>query len=298
MHKPSLDGIYELITPDTPLPLIFDSPHSGTHYPDDFNYACDPQLLERAEDKYVDDLFSAAPDHGAHLLNALFPRSYLDVNRASDDIDPELYEGDWPHEAFPATPTNRSYAGIGLVRRLIKPGIAVYDRHLNPAEIMHRIETYYRPYHKTLEKLIDDAHYKFGAVWHINCHSMPSAQASIGAMKRVTPFSAPDFVLGDRDGTSCDLDFTHAMRDFLKSKSYKVAINDPYKGVELVERYSAPATGRHSLQIEICKSLYLDENTYEKNKNYEKLKADMTDLIAFCSDYVRSNLNTTKQAAD
>lgn len=293
-----IKDILQLDVPDTPLPLIFDSPHSGTHYPADFNFACDPQILERAEDKYVDDLFAAVPDHGGHLLRALFPRSYVDVNRAADDIDPELYVGDWPHADFPAVPTNRSYAGIGLIRRLVKPGIPVYERDLTPDEIMHRIETYYRPYHDTLEKLIDDAHYNFGAVWHINCHSMPSAKASIGAMKRVNPFNAPDFVLGDRDGTSCDLAFTHTIRDFLRNKSYKVAINDPYKGVELVERYSAPATGRHSIQIEICKSLYLDENIYQKNKNYEKLKSDMTDLIGFCSDYVRATLTAAKQAAD
>ncbi|HPD83474.1 MAG: N-formylglutamate amidohydrolase [Alphaproteobacteria bacterium] len=293
MHKSSLDGIYELISPKDPLPLVFDSPHSGTVYPDDFHYACDLTALQKAEDKYVDDLFSAAPDYGAPLLSALFPRAYLDVNRARDDIDPELYAGDWPYaDECPANPTNRSYAGIGLVRRLVQPGKPVYNHLLSPKEIKSRIETYYTPYHNALEKIIEQAHYNYGQVWHVNCHSMPSPSLTNGSLERINPFSAPDFVLGDRDGTSCDLSFTRALRDFIKSMGYKVAINDPYKGVELVERYSSPATGRHSIQIEISRALYLNEETYEKSRNYNRLKEDITKLIEFCAAYVQSNLVT------
>ena len=302
-----IDNVLKLESAKNPIPLIFDSPHSGTQYPEDFDHACDPVMLEKAEDKYVDDLFSAAPDHGACLLSALFPRSYLDVNRAADDIDPELLSVPWDFDCTPLNPSNRSHAGIGLIRRLVKPGEPVYDRQLSPIEVKSRIDTYYHPYHDVLKKIIEGAHYNFGQVWHINCHSMPSTSTGMGASKktpnaqarglgRINPFIAPDFVLGDRDGTSCDLEFTHILRDFLKDKGYKVAINDPYKGVELVERYSAPATGRHSIQIEICRSLYLNEETYEKSKNYETLKTDITDLIQFCANYVQSNL--TQLAAD
>lgn len=285
-----IPNVLELIAPENPLPLVFDSPHSGTHYPDNFNYACDFATLEKAEDKLVDDLFSAAPNHGGCLLNALFPRSYIDTNRASDDIDPELFEGEWPFEDFPINPSNRSYAGIGLIRRLLTPKDSLYAHKLSPKDIMSRIETYHTPYHDTLQQILDGAHNNFGQVWHINCHSMPSAATSKGAMGRINPYIQPQFVLGDRDGTSCDIGFTHAIRDHLKSKGYIVAINNPYKGVELVERYSAPASGRHSLQIEINRALYLNEDTYKKSANYDKLKADITDLIAFCASYVESNL--------
>lgn len=292
----NIPNILKLETPENPLPLVFDSPHSGTHYPNDFDHACDHDLLEKAEDKFVDDLFSAAPAYGASLLSALFPRSYLDVNRAMNDIDPELLSAPWDYDCTPMNPSNRSYAGIGLIRRLVRPGQPVYNRQLSPLEIKSRIETYYKPYHAALEKLIEDAHYNYGQVWHINCHSMPSPSPTNGAMGRVNPYTAPDFVLGDRDGTSCHSHFTRAVRDFLREKGYKVAINDPYKGVELVERYSNPATGRHSLQIEISRALYLDEETYEKSKNYNNLKDDMTSLIEFCATYVQSNL--TALAAD
>lgn len=296
-----IPNILKLQSPGTPLPLIFDSPHSGQIYPADFRHACPRDVLEKSADKYVDDLFSAAPDHGACLLSALFPRAYLDVNRARDDIDPELLSAhdleNWPYpDCTPMNPSNRSYAGIGLIRRLVKPGEPVYDHNLSPIEIKSRIDTYYQPYHDVLEKIIEGAHYNYGAVWHINCHSMPTAGLTQGSLGRANPFSTPDFVLGDRDGTTCDIDFTHAIRDFIKSLGYKVAINNPYKGVELVERYSNPATGRHSLQIEISRALYLNEDTYEKSKNYENLKSDITKLIAFCAAYTQSNL--TALAAD
>ena len=290
-----IDGVLTCTTPAKALPVIFDSPHSGTAYHAEFDYSCDFNDLQRAEDKFVDELFACAPHHGASLLCAHFPRSFIDVNRASDDIDEELLNAPWPKDAPPINPTNRSYAGIGLIRRLISPGVPVYDRDLLPIEIIERIAKYYTPYHETLKGLIDTAHYNFGKSWHINCHSMPTPK-SIATFGRINPAQEPDFVLGDRNGTSCDLDFTHAIRDFLKEKGYKVAINDPYKGVELVDRYSAPAKGRHSLQIEISRALYMDEENCTKNNNFNGLKDDMTTLIQFCAAYAQSNL--TQQAAD
>lgn len=297
MHKTSkvkvskISGVYECHEPAHSLPIIFDSPHSGTKYPDDFDYACDFNDLERAEDKYVEELFDAAPEHGASFLHALFPRSYLDLNRAADDVDNELLSCAWPDDYTPINPSNRSHAGIGLIRRLVKPGVPVYAEKLSPNDIQTRIEKYYKPYHQALENLIETAHYNFGQSWHINCHSMPSP-ASKSNFTTINPFQSPDFVLGDRNGTSCDLAFTHALRDFLKAKGYKVAVNNPYKGVELVERYSAPATGRHSIQIEICRSLYMNEKTCKKSKNFNRLKDDIIDLIHFIAAYAQANLTT------
>ncbi len=282
MQKESVHGIYTLTRADQPLPLIFDSPHSGIQYPTDFGYACDIAHLEKAEDKYVDELFANVPDYGAVLLCADFPRSYIDVNRCERDIDVDLLAEDWPDDI---NPTARSHAGIGLIRRLVRPGMPLYNRSLTVAEIKNRIETCYRPYHVELEKLIEEAHYVHGQVWHVNCHSMPSTD---GNSFRAAPLKSADFVLGDRDGTTCDIDFTHAIRDYLRQLGYKVSINDPYKGVELVRRYSNPATGRHSIQIEVARNLYIDENTYKKSKNFNALKADIDKLISFCANYVQA----------
>jgi N-formylglutamate deformylase len=282
LHKETVPGIYTLLRPKAALPLVFDSPHSGTVYPADFRYACGFELLEKAEDKFVDELFASAPVHGASLLCAHFPRSYIDANRCEYDIDPDLLADEWEGEM---KTTSRSHSGIGLVRRLVRPGLPVYDRKLFSAEIRHRIETYYRPYHQALENLIEEAHYTHGHVWHINCHSMPSQDHQ---SFRASPLKSADFVLGDRDGTTCDPAFTRTVRDFLKGLGYKVAINDPYKGVELVRRYSAPFTGRHSLQIEVSRGLYLNEDNYKKSRDFNALKKDIDKLILFCADYVQA----------
>lgn len=167
----------------------------------------------------------------------------------------------------------------------VRPGVPLYNRSLKSAEIWNRIETYYRPYHAMLEQLIENAHYIHGHVYHINCHSMPTQDTQ---SFRANPLKSADFVLGDRDGTTCDIAFTHAVRDVLKGMGYKVAVNDPYKGVELVRRYSNPATGRHSLQIEVARGLYMNEDEYKKSSNFNKIKNDLNKLIRFCADYVQA----------
>lgn len=283
--------IFEIFEPETPLPLIFDSPHSGDTYPDDFKYACTKEELSRTEDKYVEDLFQSAPEYGAHLLIAKVSRSYIDTNRAPDDIDPMLLDGDWPFGEI--KPTARSAAGIGLLRRLVKPGTPVYDRKLKPEEVMKRIKKYYIPYHKALAELINDAHYNFGQVWHINCHSMPSSSArtrrTIGFIGNQS--QTPDFVIGNRDGTTAGPDFTRAIKECLEDMGYAVAINDPFKGVELVARYSEPLAGRDSIQLEINKALFMNEETNRKStKKFNAFKKDIDKLIQFSADYVQSNL--------
>ncbi len=286
-----MQEVYRILKSDNPLPVIFDSPHSGTHIPDDFGHICTETELHQTADHHVDALFSHVTDYGGSLLKAHISRAYIDLNRAIDDIDPCLLETDWPHSAN-INPTERSDAGIGLIRRLLKPGQPVYDRPLSEAEIKARIEGYYKPYHAALKGLIDEAHYNFGQVWHINCHSMPSASAkprrAIGLIGN-QPKSA-DFVLGDRDGTSCAPAFTHAIRDFLIGLGYAVTLNDPFKGVELVSAYSSPDRGRHSLQIEINKALYMDEETGEKNRNYTTLQSDLESLTAFICDHAQGML--------
>lgn len=293
LHKTSIAGIYEIAGPEGPsLPLVFDSPHSGTDYPEDFGYSCDFNILRKAEDTFVDDLFAEAPEVGAPLLKALFPRSYIDVNRRAEDIDPVLLEGGPDEGRSPAhmQPGPRSASGIGLIRRLVRPGIPVYNRSLSLAEIESRIGRCYHPYHTALESLLDTAWNRYGQVWHINCHSMPGQGAPFPLGIGVIGASAPDFVLGDRDGTTCDTHFTRSIRAFLEGLGYRVAVNDPYKGVELVRRYAAPAAGRHCLQIEISKALYMDEETCEKSRNYARLKADIGKLTAFCAEYAQERL--------
>lgn len=277
------EGVYQSFEPYDPLPLVFDSPHSGRIYPEDFYHICDDLDLRRAEDLYVDEFFNSAPNAGACYLEAHFPRSYIDVNRSLEDIDPLLLEEKWPGHTFT---TPRAHAGIGLIRRLLKADYPVYDRKLTLEETRHRIETYYAPYHDKLKAIIDTLHDTYGQIWHINCHSMPSN----GYKGRNGQFTSPlaDFVIGDLDGTSCAREFSFTIRDCLKSMGYKVAMNDPYKGVEILQRYGLPHLNRHSLQIEINKALYIDEDRLEKTPEYNRLKMDIMKLIHHIADFVRS----------
>jgi N-formylglutamate deformylase len=271
----SIPGVLIRRDPVAPeIPLVFDSPHGGTDYPADFRYACPLAVLRMAEDTYVEELYGAAPEHGATLLAALFPRAYLDVNRELGDIDEALLDAPWPGLLDPGEKTQ---LGLGLVRRLARPGMPVYDRKLSVAEIERRIAGYYAPYHAALQQICDRLHRKFGAVTLINCHSMPARGTTMasdpGALRA-------DFVLGDRDGTTCTPELTDFVARVLKGRGYRVKLNDPYKGVEIVRRHGHPAQGRNALQIEVNRALYMDEKKIAKNGHFPTLKADITHLVA------------------
>ena len=273
-----------------PVPVIFDSPHSGADYPGDFRYACPSKLLRQAEDAHVDALYDAAPQSGATLIAALFPRSYIDVNRSIEDIDLQLLDQPWPG---PVSASDRSRVGMGLVRRICRPGLQMYDRKLSVAEIKNRIDRYYRPYHIAVADAIDQATSRFGAAWHINCHSMPSSR---GPRIPVSGWERADFVLGDRDGTTCGIGFRRLVQGTLERLGYDVRINDPYKGVELVRRFGRPNLGQHSLQIEVNRRLYMNEETLIPNEGYARLKRDLDVLVASIAAYARDQL--TAAAAD
>lgn len=273
-------GIYQLERPAEGCagPVVYNSPHSGCLYPDDFGYACPIDALRRAEDARVDDLFEAAPRHGAALLKALFPRTYIDVNRAPDDIDPGMLEEPWSEHT---RLSERAKAGHGLIRKLIRPDYPVYARALTVAEVRHRIETFYIPYHAALKALLDDAHALHGHAWLIDCHSMPSSSALTIANN--TPV---DIVLGTLDGTSCDLRLVRRLKLFLEQRGYRVSHNDPYKGAEILRRYGNPSQQRNALQIELNRALYLDEKTGSETAHFSTLQRDMSAMIDFITAQV------------
>ena len=269
------------------LPLVLDSPHSGALYPEEFAYCCPLPVLRRAEDAYVDELYETAPSYGATLIGAVFPRSYIDVNRAADDLDPTLLEGALPPMLMPRPATR-----VGLVRRHAQPGVPIYDRKLSAGDILARIERYHRPYHLVLDESCERLHREFGAVWHINCHSMPSSGSGRSGHKG----EHGDFVLGDRDGTTCAAEFTDFVAGFLRGLGYEVRVNDGYKGVELVRRQGRPADNRHSLQIEVDRSLYMDQKTLEKLPGFDRLKADLAGLVEAVAAFVRDRIGQIEAA--
>jgi N-formylglutamate amidohydrolase len=256
------------------VPLVLDSPHSGREFPADFDAIVSQAELREAEDAYVDELYAAAHELGAPLLAASFPRTYVDPNRHAGDVDLDLIEGPW---AWEYRPSGKARIGKALVWRTLEDGRPIYARRLAADAIQRRIERCHSPYHAGLRRLLAAAHARFGKVVHLDCHSMRAVagkQSDDGAGN-----VRPDFVLGDRDGTTCAGWLTEFARATLAGMGYSVKVNDPYKGVELVRAYSDPKAGRHSLQIEINKRLYMDESTFAKTAGFQRLQAQLGELL-------------------
>lgn len=272
----------------TALPLICDSPHSGTLYPADFGYALPFDLLRAGEDTDVHELWKALPSVGATLLAANFPRAYVDPNREVEDIDAALLEAPWP---VPLAPSEKTRLGIGLIwRDAGKNGKnPIYARKLTVAEVQNRVDRYHTPYHAAMREQIESAYRRFGAVWHLNLHSMPADSYEGLQIKSDHPLA--DVVLGDRDGTTAAPEFTAMVAEAFRSRGFTVTLNDPFKGVALIARLGRPAEQRHSLQVELHRGLYMNEETRARNDNFVALQSALTEVSADIAAYVRGHVN-------
>lgn len=245
--------------------FVFASPHSGSRYPAEFieQSVLPLSMLRCSEDAHIDTLFDGVPALGAPLVKALFPRSFIDPNRAEQELDPILF-GPQAH-AIAGQISHRAAAGLGIVPRLAGEGSAIYDGPLDMGEAEARIRLYYRPYHAALAAELEAARTRFGSSVLIDCHSMPSASAR-GA----------DIVLGDRFGASCDPHITDCVERLFRAEGFKVVRNRPYAGGFATEHYGCPAENRHALQIEINRALYMQERTLERSPGFDRLKARIT----------------------
>ena len=258
--------------------LVLDSPHSGVAYPPDFLYTCETSILRKAEDTHVEKLYDFAPGLGAHWIEAQFPRSYLDANRNTTELDVSLLDEPWPHPvATDPVVLSKVRLGKGLIWRTTDDGLPIYERRLSVDEVIRRIEQCWKPYHAVVAEAIDAAHAAHGYSIHVNCHSMPAVASS-----HATNFPGEkhaDFVVGDRDGSTASPALSQLVCAHLTALGYRVAYNHPYKGVELVRRYSDPAAHRHSIQLEINRKLYMNEETLELNAGFDALKAHLRSLV-------------------
>jgi N-formylglutamate deformylase len=270
MNHSESTAAFVLSRPSGPAaPVVFDSPHSGLVYPEDFRPAADAGQIRTTWDAYVDELFGDAPAAGAVLLAAKFPRAYIDANRAASDIDPELLDAPWP---TPVVLSEHARRGMGLIRRFALPGVPMYERKLTVAEVQHRIDRYFQPYRNALHRCIEAAAPGGGPVWHFNCHSMKSRG---NAMNVDAGAQRPDFVIGDRNGTSSTPVLTAWVAVYFRNLGYRVAINDPYRGADIVRAHGDPARGRCSVQIEINRALYLDEATGTRHEGFDRLRSHL-----------------------
>ena len=253
-EPPLFSAPFDVVRPRAwEMPAIFNSPHSGRHYPAAFLALTrlDPLALRRSEDFRIDELFGAAAAMGAPMLRAHFPRCFLDVNREPYELDPKLFAERLP--GFANCGSVRVAGGLGTIPRIVSEGEEIYRSPIPLGEALARIETYYRPYHRALAQLIEEAQLRFGAVLVVDCHSMPSNAQGAQA----------DIVLGDRYGSSAAEELTGLCEALLRREGFSVARNKPYAGGFIAQNYGAPRQGRHVLQVEVNRALYMNERTMQ-----------------------------------
>ena len=267
------------------LPLILASPHSGSEYPADFVAASrlDPLALRQSEDSFVDELFAVAPQLGAPLLSARFPRAYLDVNREAYELDPAMFSDALPSYVNAGSPRVR--IGLGTIARIVANGENIYAGKLRFADAERRIECLYHPYHQVLHRLVQETAAMFGGCLLVDCHSMPS---SSGCGQ-----GGADIVLGDCYGAACAPCIVEAARLLLADRGFRVAINAPYAGGFTTGFYGRPRAHRHALQIEINRALYMDERSYCRKPSFAQLVEDLAHLIERLGQAAQDSLPKT-----
>ena len=259
-------------------PLVLASPHSGRNYTAGFveSSRLDARALRRSEDSFVDELYAAAPGHGAALLAATFPRAYCDANREAWELDPAMFEDGLP--PWVNTTSVRVGAGLGTLARVVSSGEAIYRRRLRFADAEGRVRACWEPYHAALRGMIEATRRQRGACLLLDCHSMPDA-ASQPHGGREAAREGPDFVLGDAHGTTCAPEATRLVESLLRDAGYRVSRNDPYAGGYVTRHYGRPREHVHVLQVEVARGLYMDETTIEKRSGFGVLRERLSGVV-------------------
>lgn len=262
--------------------VIFASPHSSRDYPPYFveKTLLDLQSIRTSEDAFVDELFLDAPKFGCPFLMAGAPRAFVDLNRAADEFDPAVIE-----DARKSGHNPRIASGLGVIPRVVAGGRAIYSGKLPLIEACRRISDYWRPYHDTLQMLIDQSRNTFGSAVLIDCHSMPHEALD----HTVVNGKRPDIVLGDRFGASASGELVDRIEAICAKVGLIVARNAPFAGAFIAQHYGRPTRGQHVVQIEIDRSLYMNETALAKSDQFDAFKKIVTDVIAQIADLGRSS---------
>ena len=289
------DGVpaFEIIEPACwRAPIIFNSPHSGSVYPAEFLDASriDLAALRRSEDSFMDDLIADLSDHGYPVVKVHFPRSYVDVNREPYELDPRMFTGRLP--SFANTRSMRVAGGLGTIPRVVGDGQEIYRERLSVDDALGRIEALYKPYHRALRRLINKAHQTFGTVVLVDCHSMPSIGVSRDEPRR------PDVVIGDRYGTSCAGLLPDLVEETMTGLGYSVGRNKPYAGGFITEHYGNPASGLHTIQLELNRAVYMDERRRERSAGFAQVAADFARLADTLAAVPLGDLGPFQAAAE
>ncbi|MCU4651493.1 N-formylglutamate amidohydrolase [Roseibacterium sp. SDUM158016] len=266
---------YSLKCPaETTTSVVVASPHSGRHYPRSFlrTSMLDERSIRSSEDAFMDLLVEDAPRLGAPLLAAEYPRAYIDLNRSPDELDPGVIEG-----VGRVVQTPRISSGLGVIPRVVANGRAIYRGKLARAEADERIARIWHPYHDALDDLMNRAQGRFGEAVVLDFHSMP--HEALDSVVR-PGMRRPEVVLGDRFGASARGDLVDAVEAAFLDAGLVVSRNAPFAGAFVTQRYGRPSRGWHAVQIEIDRSLYMNERMIRPNGNFETVKRIVTSVLA------------------
>ncbi|QQA43153.1 N-formylglutamate amidohydrolase [Pelagovum pacificum] len=274
---------YQLFSPDVRTTSVsFASPHSGRDYPASFlaSTILDQDQVRSSEDAFVDRLFDCAPRHGAPLLVAGAPRAFVDLNRAAEELDPALIDG-----VRRASHNPRTASGLGVIPRVVANGRAIYRGKIPISEAHRRLAEYWTPYHGALQAMLEQSHAAFGEAILIDCHSMPHE-----ALEHVGPAGSPrpDVVIGDRFGASASTAVVERVAAAFTNAGFRVARNMPFAGAYITQHYGRPSRRQHAVQVEIDRSLYMDEAKIEPTADFEAVRHALDLVVETIADFGRA----------
>lgn len=247
-------------------PILVSCPHAGKIYPISFIKASAQSefTLRSSEDVYVDDLCEGVPELGLGFIKTNIARSFIDLNRAPDSLDPQIIEG------VVSTNCDNAKAGFGVIARLVGQGSIIYKRKLSLQEAIERINNFHKPYHNAIFQELNAIKTKFGRAMIIDMHSMPNI--SLGNLKA-------DIIIGDRYSKSCNSAICDMIEDYFSNCGLKVRRNHPFAGGFTTKEYGKPQNKIEALQIEINRGLYVNEASLEKLRRFDEIKGIITDLF-------------------
>ncbi len=258
---------YALYTPDNrQTSVVFASPHSGRVYDLAFvqSSVLDRLMIRSSEDAYVDMLFADVPRFGAPLLTANAPRAYVDLNRGAEELDPALVRG-IRRQGMNA----RISSGLGVIPRVVAGARPIYRGKISLNEAQRRLAQVWFPYHNRLQALLDESLKRFGQAVLIDCHSMPHE-----AVRNVSRTGTrPEIVLGDRHGASASSTVSDQVAAAFEAQGFTVARNTPFAGAYITQHYGRPTYDQHVVQVEIDRSLYMNEAQVRPNGQFDEIKA-------------------------
>ena len=268
--------------------VVFALPHSGRDYGVSFlnQSILDKTSIRSSEDAFLDQLIDGIEKYGAPKLVANAPRAFIDLNRSTDELDPALISGIKNNMRNP-----RISSGLGVIPRVVSHGKEIYRGKLSLEQAQSRIEYYWKPYHKDLSNLLKRAQSIYGQSLLIDMHSMPHEAVSTQS----SFIKAPEIVVGDRFGMSSDPEFTNLIVSILKQHGFRVAKNNPFAGAFITKHHGKIKERTHAIQLEIDRSLYMDEERISPNFGFEKLKSQLFPALIKISSLI---CNSDKIAAE